>query len=105
MHFIDKPLGLGCECGEIHGFHFPHKMPMVIVVAVVVAQNASIVQWTTFQVDVSETIANNLAVFKPDLLLEQRTVSFPLEAMFLQPSGSNWWLSWAHGLIVSQIGL
>jgi hypothetical protein len=39
------------------------------------------------------------------LFLEQRAFSFSFEAMFLQPGGSNWRLSWTHGLIVSQIGL
>src|ERR1700733_8272706 len=80
-------------------------MSMVIVVAVVIAQNASIVQWTPLQIDVSQAIAGYFAGFEPNLLLEHHTFSFSLEAMFLHPRGSNWRLSWTHGLIVSQIGL
>jgi hypothetical protein len=75
MHFRDKPLGQLRVCEEGHGVHFAHEMPMVIPVAVVVSQHATVIQRATLQVDIREAVGNHVAVFEPDLFFEKR--AFP----------------------------
>lgn len=72
--------------------------------AVVVTQHSAIVQGTALQIDLGKAVAGDFAVFKPDLLFQQRAFSSSFEAMLLKPDGADWRLFGTHGEIVAQVG-
>jgi hypothetical protein len=61
--------------GKVNSLDFAHKMAMVMVVTVVVAENAAVVGGANSRVDVGQTIFHNLACFVPDLLFENGSAS------------------------------
>lgn len=104
MNLPDEPFGQSSVSGEVHGLDLPHEMPMMMTVAIVVAQHSSVVDSTALQVDIRQAVCNYFSVFKPDLLFEERTFAPAFEPVFLQFRRSNRLLFLAHCLIVSQKG-
>jgi hypothetical protein len=62
-NWFESGIGRKFDC-----LYFSHEVPVVIIVAVVVAQHTSVVAGTPSQVDVCEIVGNNFPVFEPDLL-------------------------------------
>jgi hypothetical protein len=68
MYFADESFDESDIGRKFDCFYFSHEVPVVIIVAVVVAQHTSVVPGTSPQVDVREIVGNNFSVFEPDLL-------------------------------------
>lgn len=83
MYFADESLGQGSIGRKFDCFHDSHKMPVMIIVAVVIAKHAAVVRCAPSQIDVGETVGNYLFAFKPYLLFQERTLSLSLEPVCL----------------------
>jgi hypothetical protein len=68
MDFADETFnksGKGCKFDCLY---FSHKVPVVIIVAIVVTQHPSVVDETPSRVDIRETVSVYFSVLKPDPL-------------------------------------
>jgi hypothetical protein len=104
MYFVDESFNEGDIGRKFDRFYFSHKVPVMIIVAVVVTKNTSIIHGTPSQVDVSETVGNCFSIFEPDLLFQQRTFSLSLEPVYFNRLGPNGRFLLRHGAILAQIG-
>jgi hypothetical protein len=81
-----------------------HKVPVVVIVAVIVARHTPVVRGTSSQVDVSKTVGNNLLIFKPNLLFQKRTLSPSFKPVRLTRRRLNGRFLLRHSSILTQIG-
>lgn len=81
MYLADESFDQSGICCELDCLYNSHKVPMVVIVAVVIAKYATIIHGTAFKVDIREAIGDELAVLKPDLFLKKSPFSLALEAM------------------------
>jgi hypothetical protein len=78
MDFADESLSQRGVSRKFDCLYFSHKVPVMVIVAVIVAKHASVIRGTSSQVYVSKTVGNNLLIFKPNLLFQKRTLSLSL---------------------------
>ena len=83
MYLSDEAFEQVCIRGKLVGLRPSHEMPVVVPVAVVISQNAPVVDGTAFFVYVCQTVADHLAIFEPNLLLQKSAFSLSLEPMYL----------------------
>jgi hypothetical protein len=83
MDFTDESLNQGGVSRKFDCLDLSHKVPVVVIMAVIVAKHAPVNRGTTSQVDVCKTVGGNFVVFKPDLLFQKRTLSPSLEPVRL----------------------
>ena len=95
---------MGRVRGELHGSNVPHEVPMVVAVAVVVAQDPAVVHMAAFQIDVGQILSNYFVVLKPDLFLEHRALALASERVDLRGYGFHRALFLAHKNSVTQTG-
>jgi hypothetical protein len=53
LDFTDEPFNQGGISRELNCFYFSHKVPVMVIVAVIVTKDASVVRRTASQVDVN----------------------------------------------------
>jgi len=68
MYFADESFDESSIGRKFDCFYFPHEVPVVIIVAVVVTQHPSVVPRTLSQIYVREIVGNDFSIFEPDLL-------------------------------------
>src|SRR5271156_5967102 len=83
VHFFDKSLNQRGVGRKFDDLYLSHEVAVMVIVAVIVAKDAPVVRGISFQVDVSKTVGNNFSIFKPDLLLQKRTLSPSFEPVRL----------------------
>jgi hypothetical protein len=98
MNFPYEFLCKGLVTYKIDRLHFAHEVAMVKAVAVVVAKYTAIIFRGLPEINVSKAVSDNLAVFKPDLLLQDSPFSFAPEAMLLNARRANRWRASLHDL-------
>jgi hypothetical protein len=97
--FNESDIGRKFDC-----FYLSHEVPVVMIVAVVIAQHATVVHGTPSQIDVRETVGNYFSVFEPDLLFSQRAFSVSPEPVYFNRRGPNGRFLFCHTAILSQVG-
>jgi hypothetical protein len=83
MYFVVKPLNHIGIRREFDRFDDAHPMTMVKAMRMVEPQDAAVVDRAHFQIDVSQRVFDNLAIFKPNLLLQERAFALAFEPVFL----------------------
>jgi hypothetical protein len=83
VYFSIETPGYRFVVSEFHRPDCSHEVPMVILVAVVVSKHPAIVHTTNPVIDVSETVAQNLAVLSlPHFFFQLRTLPWPSQHVF-----------------------
>ena len=78
MDFTDESLNEGGVSRKFDCLDLSHKVPVVVIMAVIVAKHAPVIRGTPSQVDVCEIVGNDFSIFEPDLLLlAAHLFSFP----------------------------
>jgi hypothetical protein len=103
MDFTDESLNEGGVSRKFDCLDLSHKVPVVVIMAVIVAKHAPVIRGTPSQVDVCKTVGYNFGVFKADLLFQKRTLSPSLEPVRLTRRLDGRFLL-RHSAIISQIG-
>lgn len=67
MYFANEPFNESDIVRKFDCCYISHELPVVIIVAVVVAQHTSVVPGASSQVDVCEIVGNDYSIFEPDL--------------------------------------
>jgi hypothetical protein len=103
VDFVDESLSQRGVSRKFDYLNLSHKVPVVVIVAVIVAKHAPVVRRTSSQVDVSKTLGNNLLIFKPNLLFQKRTLSPSFESVRLTRRLKGRFLL-RHSSILPQVG-
>ena len=104
MYFPEKPLSYLCIRREFYWFDLPHKVPMMVTVAIVVAKDTPVVAGESSQIDVGKTVANDVSILKTRLFFQQCPFSLAFEPILLKLDLSNGLLSMCHRYSITQVG-
>jgi hypothetical protein len=58
LDFADEPFNQGGISRKFKSLYLSHKVPVMVIVAVIVAKHASVIRRTPPQVDVSKTVGS-----------------------------------------------